>query len=167
MKAITTILLSVIINTILAQEITFSTQKEIEDAVIYLNKLRHSKEFVKQETGIELNKVVGKDVVIDSTLCELAKLRVIEIIETNNFSHKTKYNDDFYSECIAYSWEKDIKSHIRQYIIDEGVPDAGHRVELIRLPNEKVGISTGTINGRTYSVFIFTYKYDEIFIALK
>lgn len=150
-----------------SQDIVFASQKEIAESLTYLNELRHSKDLVKQETGIEVESVNKKTLTIDSNLQELAKLRVIEMIKGNHIGHNTIYDTDYYSECTAYNYNGSIKSHIKLYIVDEGVIGFGHRKALINEYNKKAGIAAGMINGKSFSCILLSDGIYETYIALK
>lgn len=126
-----------------SQDIVFTSQKEVVESLIYLNELRHSKELVKQETGIEVPRVCEEELTLNETLCKLAKLRVLEMIRNDRTSHKSIYDTRGYDECVGYNTSTTIKNHIIQYIIDKGVSSLGHRKMLILdYGNKVIGIAS-------------------------
>lgn len=164
MKNVFIILLSILTFTVNGQrikndDIIFNDSDDITASIKVLNDMRKSKALVKEKTGITLDYTPNPSkMILDSSLCELARKRVIEMFKNDHIGHGTKIKEmkkmNGYMENCSMNYELSAYSHIIQQIIDKGVRSKGHRFNLLNYNYDGVGFAVGYYEGKTICCII-------------
>lgn len=141
-----------------ADSIEILTQEE-KDVILYLNLARmYPKDFLKYEVNddsredrpyITLRQTLQSmkpvpPVYYDDRLQDLARCFADEQSHNGKTGHKRKRcPSGYWGECLAYG-DPGGRNIVLQLLIDENVPDYGHRKMCLSRDSHKVGVATAT-----------------------